>query len=108
MILPDTTFLSLVRTKAGPLPGLTCWNSTIVHSWPSITSTSPFLKSAVVATVVNLLDDGQFLGEPGQQFRVLPGGFCRLARHHQRVLDADAAALGQIDAGLHGHHGARE
>jgi len=23
--LPDNTFLSLVRTKAGPLPGLTCW-----------------------------------------------------------------------------------
>ncbi|SLI85409.1 Uncharacterised protein [Mycobacteroides abscessus subsp. abscessus] len=31
-ILPDTTFFSLVRTKAGPLPGLTCWNSTICWS----------------------------------------------------------------------------
>src|SRR6202012_5543898 len=49
--LPDSTFFSLVRTKAGPLPGLTCWKSTICHSWPSITSTSPFLKSAVLGTV---------------------------------------------------------
>src|ERR1700752_1785351 len=57
--LPDITFFSLVRTKAGPLPGLTCWNSVMVHSCPSITRTSPFLKSAVVATVVNLLLDGQ-------------------------------------------------
>ena len=25
--LPDSTFFSLVRTNAPPLPGLTCWNS---------------------------------------------------------------------------------
>ena len=30
--LPDSTAFSLVRTNAGPLPGLTCWNSTTVHS----------------------------------------------------------------------------
>ena len=30
--LPDSTFLSLVRTNAPPLPGLTCWNSTTVQS----------------------------------------------------------------------------
>ena len=41
----------LHAANAGPLPGLTCWNSVICHSWPSITSTSPFLKSAVEATV---------------------------------------------------------
>src|SRR6201999_1027782 len=49
--LPESTFLSLVRTNAGPLPGLTCWNSVMVHSCPSITRTSPFLKSAVLATM---------------------------------------------------------
>ena len=43
--LPESTFFSLVRTNAGPLPGFTCWNSMIVHSWPSICSTRPFLKS---------------------------------------------------------------
>ena len=50
--LPESTFFSLVRTKAGPLPGLTCWNSTTVQSWPpSSLSTRPFLRSFVVATV---------------------------------------------------------
>src|SRR5690242_10599054 len=47
--LPDMTFLSFVRTNAPPLPGLTCWNSTTVHSWPSRLSTRPFLRSFVVA-----------------------------------------------------------
>ena len=49
--LPVSTFFSVVRTKAGPLPGLTCWNSVIVQSWPSRLSTRPFLKSLVEAMV---------------------------------------------------------
>src|SRR5689334_4915723 len=50
--LPESTCLSLVRTKAPPLPGLTCWNSTTDQSWPlSSLSTMPFLRSFVVATV---------------------------------------------------------
>src|SRR3954451_16324960 len=46
---PVSTFLSLVRTKAPPLPGLTCWNSTTFHSTPSRSSVMPFLRSLVVA-----------------------------------------------------------
>ncbi len=38
---------SLVRTKAPPLPGFTCWNSTMVHILPLLTMHMPFLKSAV-------------------------------------------------------------
>ena len=49
--LPDITFFSVVRTKAPPLPGLTCWNSVTVQSWPSMLSTRPFFRSFVVATV---------------------------------------------------------
>ena len=48
-VLLDSTFLSLVRTKAGPLPGLTCWNSTTAQSWPSMLRTMPFFRSFVVA-----------------------------------------------------------
>src|SRR5262245_50189194 len=48
-ILPDVTFLSLVRTTAPPLPGLWCWNHTTDHSCPSRLSTMPFLRSFVVA-----------------------------------------------------------
>src|SRR6266550_3395497 len=43
-------FLSLVRTNAPPFPGFTCWKYTIWNRCPSISSTNPFLKSAVVAT----------------------------------------------------------
>src|SRR5829696_2026601 len=98
--LPDSTFFSLVRTNAGPLPGLTCWNSTMDHSCPSMFRTSPFLKSAVDATAVLLLvsqrQNGQLLGELGKQVG-------RRLAHHQRVLDADTAAIGQVDTGLNSH-----
>src|ERR1700754_3343724 len=101
--LPDSTFFSFVRTNAGPLPGLTCWNSTMVHSWPSICRTSPFLKSAVDATVGSTpslsRENRQFLGELGKQVG------CRLA-YDEGVLDADTAAIGQVDTGLHRHRGA--
>src|SRR5690606_17299116 len=49
LVRPVTTFLSLVRTNAPPLPGLTCWNSTTVQSCPSRFRTTPFLMSAVDA-----------------------------------------------------------
>src|SRR5262245_9540836 len=75
--LPDSTFLSFVRTNAPPLPGLTCWNSTTLQSWPSRLSTMPFFRSLVVATgVLGLLrvgsgrqasaEDNQLLGGRGQ------------------------------------------
>src|SRR6478672_1089397 len=47
--LPLTTFLRVVRTKAPPLPGLTCWNSTTLQSPLSRLSTMPFLRSFVEA-----------------------------------------------------------
>src|SRR5918995_6264604 len=48
--LPVSTFFSVVRTKAPPFPGLTCWNAVTDHSWPSRLSTRPFFRSFVVAT----------------------------------------------------------
>ena len=48
-VLPVTTFLSLVRTNAPPLPGLTCWNSMTFHSCPSMLRTTPLRMSAVDA-----------------------------------------------------------
>src|SRR3954451_4118887 len=53
--LPVITFFSVVRTKAPPLPGLTCWNAWTDHSWPSRLSTKPFFRSFVVATCGYLL-----------------------------------------------------
>src|SRR5947199_7553354 len=86
--LPDSTCLSLVRTNAGPLPGLTCWNSTTLHSWPSRLRTMPFFRSLVVATEVispvsvAVLHDNQLLGGQGEELGLgVP--------HDKRVLDAD-------------------
>src|SRR5579875_2474884 len=94
--LPDSTFFSLVRTKAPPLPGLTCWNSTTVHSSPSRFSVMPFFRSFVVATSRSpRSQDEKFSGGGGQQGR--PVG-----SHDEYVLDADSALAGQVDARLDG------
>src|SRR5882757_84270 len=114
--LPESTFFSFVRTNAGPLPGLTCWNSTTDQSTPSMLSTSPFFRSFVVATRLFLLrlhqigqrtritradsvQDQQFLGGQGQQLRPVDA-------HHQGVLDAHPTLAGQVHTGFHGHRAA--
>src|SRR5262252_4910604 len=111
--LPDRTFLSLVRTNAPPLPGLTCWKSTTLQSWPSRFSVMPFLRSLVVATCVvspgyrgpssefedEQLPWGHGLGR-GEQVtgRCEPGP----GTNHQGVLNPDAAQARQVDTRLDG------
>ncbi len=46
--LPFFRLRSLVRTKAPPLPGLTCWNSTTWNRPLSSSSVMPFFRSLVV------------------------------------------------------------
>src|SRR5487761_1030787 len=93
---PDMTFFSLVRTKAGPLPGLTCWNSTTFHSCPSRFSVMPFFRSLVLATRRLQLQDQQVPGGRSQE----SGSVAR--RHDQHVLDTDAAHSWQVDTRLDG------
>src|ERR1700684_4669533 len=84
--LPDITFFSLVRTKAGPVPGLTCGNSTTFQSCPSRFSVMPFFRSFVLATDrlhLRQLQDQQFPGGRSQD----SGSVAR--RHDQHVLDPD-------------------
>src|SRR5918999_462580 len=45
---PSSTRLSLVRTKAPPLPGFTCWNSTMRKTVPSTSTCIPFLNWLVL------------------------------------------------------------
>src|SRR3984885_7538710 len=104
--LPDITFLSLVRTKAGPLPGFTCWNSTTFQSCPSRFSVMPFFRSFVLATdrLPFITDQQHLLVLQDQQF---PGGRSEgsgsvARRHDQHVLDSDAAQSGQVDTRLDG------
>ncbi len=47
---PVAMLRTLVRTNAPPLPGLTCWNSTIVNGWPSISMAMPVLNWLVETT----------------------------------------------------------
>ena len=42
--LPVLMLRTLVRTKAPPLPGFTCWDSTIVYGSPSISIAMPLLN----------------------------------------------------------------
>src|SRR5580692_7677591 len=104
--LPDITFLSLVRTKAGPLPGFTCWNSTTFQSCPSRFSVMPFFRSFVLATdrLPFITDQQHLLVLQDQQF---PGGRSEgsgpvARRHDQHVLDPDAAQSGQVHTRLDG------
>src|SRR5829696_7120431 len=45
---PSSARLSLVRTNAPPLPGFTCWNSTILKTVPSTSMWAPFLNWLVL------------------------------------------------------------
>src|SRR5215469_1608352 len=122
MTLPDSTFLSLVRTNAPPLPGLTCWKSTTLQSWPSMLRVMPFLRSLVVATgrVSCVRAEparprsqneqlprcrGEYLGcsRPGPGPGGGPLGTPRPGAHHQGVLDPYAAPAGQVDPGFDGN-----
>src|SRR5439155_1153927 len=53
---PSCARRSFVRTKAPPLPGLTCWNSRILKTVPSTSMWLPFLNWFVEMTI--LVRDG--------------------------------------------------
>ena len=55
---PASRLFSFVRTNAPPLPGLTCWNSTMRHTLPSSSMCIPFLK-LFVSTVSATAPDGR-------------------------------------------------
>src|ERR1700735_1570718 len=57
---------NFVRTKAPPLPGLTCWNSTIFQIFPSISMWLP-LRNWLVETVIE--SDSSDRAESGQSLR---------------------------------------
>src|SRR5271154_490976 len=85
---PLRRFFSLVRTKAPPLPGFTCWNSTTLNRPSGRSRLMPFFRSLVETAMDVLCESGQGAGA--------------VLGHHQSVLDADAAVPGNIDTGLDG------
>src|SRR5262245_9936217 len=97
---PVFTLRSLVRTKAPPLPGLTCWNSTTWNRTPSSSRVMPFLKSLVETLTRVLSSELDQLAGGG------PHDDAPVAGDLDHVLDAHAAHAGQIDPRLDGHDGA--
>src|SRR5712691_7491331 len=107
---PVLTLRSLVRTNAPPLPGFTCWNSTIWKSVPSRSRVMPRFRSFVLTLTATY--------RPRQLSPEREGGsqhhqFLRRSGHHpsarrsdlDHVLDADSPHAVQVDPRLHGHHG---
>src|SRR4029079_16949166 len=98
---PVLTLRSFVRTKAPPLPGFTCWNSTTWNSTLSSSRVMPFFRS-----LVDTLNGG--CSSQLDQIAVgdadddAPIG---IDLHH--VLDPNAADPGEVDPRLDGDDGAR-
>ena len=55
---PSLTRLSLVRTNAPPLPGLTCWKSMILKTTPSTSMWVPFLNWFVEIMRASMMTHG--------------------------------------------------
>src|SRR4029450_1068912 len=84
MTAPSSERFSFVRTNAPPLPGLTCWNSTILKTVPSTSMWAPFLNWLVL-----IMRPGRLAADPrcsvrrrwGQRLTGGGGGFgCRRLR----------------------------
>src|SRR5690348_6968757 len=63
---PDSKAFSRVRTNAPPLPGFTCWNSTIRKTVPSTSMCMPFLNWLVdtISAIRGSIYLGGLGGEP--------------------------------------------
>src|SRR5438105_4426302 len=87
--LPRRMCFSFVRTKAPPLPGLTCWKSTMAYGCPSKTMRRPFLNSAVDTCMGLLASPSQARTQRGFQPLArldVVGRPPHHAREHQRCL----------------------
>src|SRR5580693_1352305 len=62
MTAPLRTFLSFVRTKAPPLPGFTCWNSTTLNRPSGRSRLMPFFRSLVETAMDVLRESGECAG----------------------------------------------
>src|SRR3954454_19983263 len=87
---PSSIRRSLVRTKAPPLPGFTCWKSMILKIVPSISMWDPFLNWLVEITAGNPRDR-----PPSGGTRLLDREEPPLTR---RALQLVGAAFGELEA----------
>src|SRR6188508_1162372 len=82
---PDSSAFSLVRTNAPPLPGLTCWNSTMRQTPPSSSMCMPFLNWLVL-TVSAM---GSSLGNRHKLLRIRGQDLGAAVADDDEILDPD-------------------
>src|SRR5215207_761754 len=94
-------FLTFVRTNAPPLPGFTCWNSTIRQTSPSSWMCMPFLNWFVLTiSATGRASVAPGSGDLDQVLREAAQHVDAAVAHDDEVLDAHAALAGRVDAGL--------
>src|SRR6478736_3573306 len=106
---PLRTFFRVVRTKAPPLPGLTCWNSTTSNRPSSRARAMPFLRSLVVMVGIGLSSwvpgGAAAWGRLGSRVRgAVAEGAATLRGDDDGRLHAHAAAGGKVDPRSDGDH----
>src|SRR5918996_5402684 len=92
MTAPSSTRLSLVRTKAPPLPGLTSWNSTMRKTLPSTSMWVPFLNWLVLT-----MRAGRLAASSARDLEGEGGVAVRLDSDDETVLHGDQVAPPAID-----------
>src|SRR5436305_11383488 len=108
---PAESDFSFGRTNAPPLPGLTCWNSTIRHVWPSSSMCIPFRNWLVETTSATAREGSELKGQtpkgPDPRLPNFDEVLPEAGQHvdavfadDRHVLDPHAADAGQVDAGL--------
>src|SRR3954452_7083306 len=103
---PSSARLSLVRTNAPPLPGFTCWNSTILKTVPSTSTWVPFLNWLVLITDRRLAAVSQADARARRLSGHAPSrALVRAARPRRRLRPAPARLDGTQDACVHGLRG---
>src|SRR4051812_11694185 len=99
--LPVSRALSFVRTNAPPLPGLTCWNSTIRQTVPSIPMCIPLRNWLVL--IVSATRGPRPSPCVHEGLRVTREHLVPVVGHDDQVLDAHAEPIGKVHARLDGH-----
>src|ERR671937_1949291 len=95
---PESRLRSFERTKAPPLPGLTCWNSRMRQTPPSSWMCIPFRNwfvETVSATARTLIDGHELLGEAREDLRFTVGD-------DDEVFDPHPADAFEVDPRLDG------
>src|SRR3954462_3857912 len=92
---PESIDFIFVRTNAPPLPGFTCWNSTMRQVWPSSSMCMPLRNSFVETggTRVRLANQREFLGEVREHLHPV-------LTHDGQILDPHTADTRQVHTGL--------